>query len=135
MFCYSIFGKYFCTVKNAIVLVVFLFVLKPLLPVLEYVLNYDYIVKELCENKAKPEMQCNGKCHLMKELAKASENDGPVSSDKKSSHSESELLFLENTAALEFVTLTFPIQNQVNAAYSDLYFHQNSDTAFHPPTV
>ncbi len=39
-------------------------------PVVEYVVNYDYIVNVLCVNKDKPEMKCNGKCHLSKELAK-----------------------------------------------------------------
>ena len=121
--------------KNAIVIIVFLFVMKPILPVLEYVLNYDYIVKELCENKAKPEMKCNGKCHLMKELAKASENDTPVSSDKKVSHSEFEVLFIQKLTSLEVVTLNFPIQKSINAKYSDSYFYENNKTAFHPPTV
>lgn len=121
--------------KNAIVIIVFLFVMKPILPVLEYVLNYDYIVKELCENKAKPEMKCNGKCHLMKELAKASENDTPVSSDKKVSHSEFEVLFIQKLTSLEVVTLNFPIQKTINAKYSDSYFYENNKPAFHPPTV
>jgi len=38
-------------------------------PVVDYAINYDYIVNVLCENKGKPEMQCNGKCYLTKELA------------------------------------------------------------------
>ncbi|CAM3530439.1 hypothetical protein FSS13T_20940 [Flavobacterium saliperosum S13] len=121
--------------KNAIVIIVFLFVMKPILPVLEYVLNYDYIVKELCENKAKPETNCNGKCHLMKELAKASENNTPVSSEKKVSHSEFEVLFIQKLASLEVVTLNFPIQKAINTKYSDGYFYENSTTTFHPPTV
>lgn len=129
------FPKYFCTVKKAIVIVVVLFLLKPILPVLEYVFNYDYIVKELCENKAKPEMKCNGKCHLMKELAQASENENPLSSDKKSSHSESEILFFEHSDSFEIVNLKFPVQKEINAGYSDLYFHQSCTSAFHPPTV
>jgi len=121
--------------KNAIVIIVFLFVMKPILPVLEYVLNYDYIVKELCENKAKPEMKCNGKCHLMKELAKASDTDNPVSQDKKTSHSEFEVLFIQKLTSLEVVNLNFPIQKAINAKYSECYFYENSPTAFHPPTV
>jgi hypothetical protein len=31
-------------------------------------INQDYIAKNLCENRAKPKMQCNGKCQLMKKL-------------------------------------------------------------------
>ena len=43
---------------------------------------------------SKPELECNGKCHLMKELAKASEAEKPLSSDKKSTaKNEIELLY------------------------------------------
>ena len=40
----------------------------PLFPVLEYVIHYDYIVEELCENRDKPVLACNGKCYLGKQL-------------------------------------------------------------------
>ena len=38
--------------------------LQPALPVIEYLVNYDYIVSELCENRDKPILGCNGKCYL-----------------------------------------------------------------------
>ena len=38
--------------------------LRPLLPVLIYYANYDYIATELCVNKDKPYLECNGKCYL-----------------------------------------------------------------------
>ncbi len=41
-----------------------LVLVQPALPVLEYLINYDYIVNELCENRDKPIMTCNGKCYL-----------------------------------------------------------------------
>ena len=69
--------------KQLLVILTLLMFLKPILPVLEYVVNYDYIVNELCENKLKPELKCNGKCHLTKELAKASESNSNDSSYKK----------------------------------------------------
>ncbi|NQW35834.1 MAG: hypothetical protein HQ471_02405 [Flavobacteriales bacterium] len=37
-----------------------------MVPLLNYYINYNYIVANLCENVDKPEMQCNGQCHLMK---------------------------------------------------------------------
>lgn len=37
--------------------------------VLEYNLNKDFISKNLCVNKAKPKLHCNGKCQMMKKLA------------------------------------------------------------------
>ena len=38
--------------------------IQPALPFIEYFVNYDYIVNELCENKDKPILSCNGKCYL-----------------------------------------------------------------------
>lgn len=48
---------------------------KPLLPLVEYAVFYDYIKNELCINKEKPELNCNGKCYLMQQLSKASESE------------------------------------------------------------
>ncbi len=43
-------------------------IVQPALPVLEYMLNYNYIVSELCENRDKPILTCNGKCYLEKQV-------------------------------------------------------------------
>ena len=109
--------------------------LKPVFPVIDYIVNYDYISKELCENKAKPELECNGKCQLMKELAKASEEDKPISTDKKVVHFETELLFFQEIENL--ITRQTYFQNKINISgnYSNLYFHMNSCTVFHPPAI
>lgn len=32
-------------------------------------LNLDYIIKTYCINEDKPELNCNGKCHLVEQLA------------------------------------------------------------------
>ena len=38
----------------------------------DYILNKDFISANLCVNKAKPILKCNGKCHLAKQLKKSS---------------------------------------------------------------
>ncbi len=38
--------------------------LRPLAPLIVYYANYDYIAKELCENRNKPVLDCNGVCYL-----------------------------------------------------------------------
>jgi len=43
---------------------------RPIIPIIEYYANYNYIVNELCENRDKPFLACNGKCYLAKELKK-----------------------------------------------------------------
>ncbi len=47
-----------------------LVLVQPALPVLEYLINYDYIVNELCENRDKPILTCNGKCYLGDQVEK-----------------------------------------------------------------
>jgi len=47
-----------------------LVLVQPALPVLEYLVNYDYIVNELCENREKPVLSCNGKCYLGDQVEK-----------------------------------------------------------------
>ena len=59
--------------KNTGVILLILFTLaelKPVMPYLEYVINYDYIGSVLCINKDKPELECNGKCHLKEQISK-----------------------------------------------------------------
>ncbi len=42
---------------------------------LGFEVNQRYIVRELCENRNKPELHCNGKCYLMKKLKQAQEKE------------------------------------------------------------
>ena len=37
--------------------------------VLDYTINKEYIAQNLCENRSKPKLHCNGKCQLAKKLA------------------------------------------------------------------
>ncbi len=56
--------------------------LQPALPILEYLINYDLIVNELCENRDKPILACNGKCYLGDQIEKQqnlnSDNSMPI---------------------------------------------------------
>ncbi len=107
---------------------------KPVLPVLEYVMNYEYISKVLCINKDKPKMHCNGKCHLMQELAKASDAEKPISWDKKGTSQIIELLFFEEIKSFRIKPIYFGTKEKINKSYSNLYFYLNSSSVFHPPT-
>ena len=40
---------------------------------ISFKIHQEYIAKVLCINKEKPQLQCNGKCHLKKELKKDEE--------------------------------------------------------------
>ncbi len=55
--------------------------LSPVKVMIDFALNQKEIAEEFCENKDKPEMNCDGKCHLSKMLAEQSteEEEKPVS--------------------------------------------------------
>ncbi|MBK1894383.1 hypothetical protein JHL15_01295 [Chryseobacterium sp. YIM B02567] len=59
------------------IFVIFTIALRPVLPLINYAVNYDYIVKNLCENRFKAESTCKGKCYVEKELAKTERQSGP----------------------------------------------------------
>ncbi|KPE50307.1 hypothetical protein AOB46_14805 [Chryseobacterium indologenes] len=52
------------------IFIIFAIAVRPVLPLINYAVNYDYIVKNLCENKSIPQSTCKGKCYVEKELAK-----------------------------------------------------------------
>lgn len=118
--------------KTFILIIVTVLLLKPVVPFLEYAVNYDYITKVLCENKEAPQLECNGKCYLMKELAKASEDEKPLSSHKKSM-SESEVLFFQEFQQ-NIVFTSIPSYLMISNFYFNNYSHLLVDTTFRPPT-
>lgn len=79
-------------------------------------------------------MGCNGKCYLMKELAKASETEKPQSSDKKHLAETSDL-FLQDFNSYEVPFAGFTPERTANAIYANLYAHLQIHTFFHPPTA
>ena len=119
--------------KNIIFIIIIAIFLKPIFPVIEYAVNYEYISKVLCENKAKPMMHCNGKCHLMKELAKAAENEKPASSDKKGYSPVLEVLFFEEIKPFAIAAVSFLNNENCNYIYSNLYSNSHLEFIFRPP--
>ncbi len=108
---------------------------KPAIPFLEYGINYDYIVKELCENKDKPVLKCNGKCHLAKQLAKATEEDNNSSSGKKQNvKQEIETMFCQEFNVVSFAKNFVFTNKKINSDYQNLYALTAIQSTFHPPT-
>ena len=126
---------YICRVKNLVILIAFFILARPAIPFLEYLVNYDYIVKELCENKNKPALKCNGKCHLAKQLAKSAEEDKPISSDKKQNvKQEIETMFCQEFKVVSFAKNFVFTNKKINSDYQNLYALTAIQSTFHPPT-
>lgn len=102
--------------------------LRPIAPFVEYAINYDYISKVLCINKDKPEMNCNGKCQLMKELEKQQEDDYK---SLRISMDEYPIGFVN---ILQIQTQKpFSLVFKRNFSYNRDYFYLLDEKVFHPP--
>jgi len=51
--------------------------------VAEYYANKNYIAKNLCKNRDKPMMHCDGKCCLKKKLAAEGKNQAQLHATRK----------------------------------------------------
>jgi hypothetical protein len=73
-------------VKHLVALLLFLAMQLPLInqwgTVAYYRVNQDYIAKNLCENRDKPKMNCNGQCYLVKQLIAAEEKEQKSNSER-----------------------------------------------------
>lgn len=99
--------------------------------VAEYKLNKNYIAKNLCINKAKPKLHCNGKCQMMKKLA---EEEKQNSSDNTTKIKTPETVFYNEISnpvlpEVSFTTRSYneepPLKKYVSPVPS----------IFHPPAL
>lgn len=99
--------------------------------VAQYIANQDYIAKNLCVNKAKPKMHCNGKCHLKKQME---QQEAPSSNGSSKDKQEVITLFCAdekvNITHNDLITAS-PEYFTYNEAAHSLY----TASVFHPPAV
>ncbi|MCJ7934377.1 MAG: hypothetical protein MUW56_12240 [Chryseobacterium sp.] len=114
------------------ILFTFYMVFRPLIPMVEYAVNYNYIVNTLCVNKSRPEIHCNGKCYLSKELAKASDSDNlPFNKTKNSGQKILDIYILPE---ITVVSLTEKIHfSNFNFIYKTAYSFLFLKHIFKPP--
>ena len=113
---------------------VFLYVLamvRPVMPVLEYIVEHDYIAEYLCINKDRPELQCNGKCYLMRKLAEQNEqkklNLPPISME------DYPIGFVRLLAVP--VPKNIDSHHSTSTLYREDYRYLYSYSDFHPPSI
>jgi hypothetical protein len=69
--------------------------------IVSFYINQDYITKNLCVNRNKPQMHCNGKCHLKDTLKEQSRNEQNNPEQKNEKSRELFYLTLGETYLLE----------------------------------
>ena len=43
--------------------------IRPLIPIADYLVHFDYVVEKLCKNRDKPFLKCYGSCYVSEKLA------------------------------------------------------------------
>jgi hypothetical protein len=98
---------------------------------LEYSLNKSFIAANLCENRAKSEMHCAGKCYLNKKLARS--ND---SQDSQNTKGGSRLTIVDYCESIENPSLR--LNKEIPLLYNSSLFivelpNRNLSAVFRPP--
>ena len=107
-------------------------VLSSSLIILNYEVNTSYIIENFCQNIDKPELECNGKCHLKKQI----EADSEQKSDTPASPTETLLLVLAiNDIPSLDLTFSGSDQNSGNSLYLEGEYSNPLQSIFHPPQV
>ena len=95
-----------------------------------YQLNKKMIADKLCVNKSKPQMHCDGKCFLSKQLKKAEENEKRQS---QSLNQKDEVMTAEADRASIFFVPSYRFISFIGL-YSDLQLSSPHTVIEQPPS-
>jgi hypothetical protein len=126
------------THKNyiALLLLTLISVKTILVPVvyLDFELRKDFIIKNLCENRFKPQLKCNGQCYLAKKLHKIAEDNATKETQKQSQAMKKIMEEVFETTPLfscEWL-IKSPSQKSIYS-YQLAHFQSFTFSLFHPP--
>ncbi len=97
-----------------------------------FLTHQEYISQNLCINKAKPSLHCNGKCHLMKELQKQDSKEG--TSNTGMANDLADLILYHSEAEYEL----HPEMQLIEMTFKSYQFFNSSKVnapIYHPPLV
>jgi len=98
-----------------------------------YEVNKDYIAKNLCVNRNKPELKCCGKCYLKKQLNKADQQTDDKQAPSKNSRISIEAFVIPAPVKIRaFYNEELSI---FNPGYQKMYGSVYEGSIFHPPSV
>ncbi len=94
-----------------------------------FTLNQPYLAKNICENRNKPNLHCNGKCFLRKKIIQAQQKEQNNNVENLKNQYKEALIYQKS-----FLSLLYPIALKI--FYSSLHFPLQHFTfpIFHPPS-
>jgi hypothetical protein len=101
---------------------------------MSFKINQDYIAKNLCENREKPKMHCNGNCILMKKLKQAEQNE--QKQNEQNLKEKYEVLFCQIVTNFSLRGNTFFADKKpLNSTYSSFVTSSFNSDIFRPPKL
>lgn len=101
---------------------------------IDFKVNQDFIAKVLCINKNKPELQCNGKCHLANQIKQQEkkENTGTTAE----ANTKLEILFFNHFTTDIPLSQDIALQTKLHSPYLNV-FHSSDylDQLLRPPQL
>jgi hypothetical protein len=94
-----------------------------------YALFTDDFIERFCENKERPELNCDGKCYLAKMLLQESKDDTPPLNVELLKNET--VLFLEKSMTIDFVGTQ--VIDLANYGYMDHYYFNFLKKEIQPP--
>lgn len=97
-----------------------------------FTLNQKYIAEQLCVNKDKPWMHCNGHCYLMNKVKQAEENERKQAN--KDLRTNLQITWYYQPSGLtEKFSATDSIARSFKIHYASRYTNQYNSSIFRPP--
>lgn len=95
-------------------------------------LNQKYIAENLCVNKSRSWMHCNGKCYFMKKIKQTEENEKKQTA--KDNFNRLEISFFQEPFQLTLIAPVILENNQLSfPSYTYQYSSRYIETIFRPP--
>ncbi|KUF45486.1 hypothetical protein AS361_07585 [Myroides marinus] len=116
-------------------IIISLLVFRPVVPLVDYLIDYDYISTFLCVNKDKPEMHCNGQCYLMQEIAKLAKEEQKKDAVKQVCSIAFVLMYVGQSEEYSARQYEFIYTNEIKDAYNNLYSKLLDYSSLRPPLV
>jgi hypothetical protein len=103
---------------------------------LDFELRKDFIIQNLCENRFKPQLNCNGACYLAKKLHKIAEDNATKETQKQSQFMKKiiEEVF-ETTPLFSYELMVKNISTKSTYSYQLAHYQSFAFSIFHPPIV
>ena len=101
---------------------------------ISFKINQDFIAKNLCENRTKPSLHCDGKCHLMKKLKQVDKEEKKQTS-KIIKEKLEDLYFYNQTNFNVSQKFDFEVKKQSFFGYKFQNYSSFQSTLFRPPIL